>query len=195
MTLIAVEPKMCRRGLAALLWFVCLGALGCTAPQQRTILTVDDYEHVSSELAQKLQDSEFLRDRTVDSPRIIIAIRKVVNLTSDVIPTSAQWYMVARMVDSLPMAELRADKNLAFMVPAERLREARKHGDCSDALPLDGSATHTMLAEFRSMTRTADRARTDMYYCPCRIVDLATGEEVWTGKVEFKKAAEGRSWD
>ena len=170
-------------------------ACGCSGPPRTTRMTLQDYTEISGEMAAKLGNSQFLAERTTSSPRMVIAIRKIENLSSDMIPAGAQWYMQTRVVESVPMTEWSRDKNIAFTIPADRLREARRYGEVNEAFATQRKPTHVMTAIIRSITRTADKDRTDLYYCEYQITDLASGGIVWADKVEFKRLAEGIAWD
>lgn len=168
-----------------------LAAPGCGAPRS-TALTTDDLRATATQMAAKLSESAFLAGRTPDSPRMVIAIDKVQNLTSDLIPEAQQWYLMARVRASQPVAALSAQRNIAFVIPAERLAAARA---IDPDYARDRAPTHAMSATFRSATRAAALDRTDAYLCDFRITDLATGELAWTDIVEFKRAARGLSYD
>lgn len=166
---------------------------GCASTPQSSRLAVDDIEFTAKELAAKLADSGFLRDRTGESPRMVVAIHKVENLTADVIPEADQWYMMVRVRDSASMESLRRLRNIVFVVPAERTGAGaidREFGAAGGRRP-----THEMSATYHAAVRSAGRDRTDAYLCEMRITNLDTRELVWTDSVEFKKVAAGRSYD
>lgn len=169
-----------------------LGACA-SRPAQTTTLTVDDLEVTTTEMAAQLQDSDFLKDRGPESERISVAIQKVENLTSDIIPEREQWWMMQRVRDSAAMVALGRQKNLVFVIPAERLRGASPPAE--DGYASERTVTHEMTATFRSATRAAGKDRTEAYLCEYRITALNSGELVWSGLVEFKRAAFGSSYD
>lgn len=174
-------------------------AAGCSHPDRTTVMTVDDYEYIASQIGEKLHtdlvSAPLLAERKGDSPRWTIAVQKVQNLTSDVMSEGTKWYLMARVCDSAPIATLKHEKNIVFTIPADRLREARKHGAVPDDMASERKPTHVMSATFISVTRAAGKDRTDLYHCEYSLTDLKSGEVVWTDKVEFKRAAHGRSWD
>ncbi|MCA9273404.1 MAG: hypothetical protein KDA31_10185 [Phycisphaerales bacterium] len=159
-----------------------------------TRLTVDDIEEITTQMSAKLRASEFLAARGADSAPMTIAIQRVTNLSSDVIPVSEQWYLMDRVRNSLPIIELGRDRNLAFVIPAERLEELRALGFDAGAAA-NRAPTHVMDAVFRSATRSGQAHRTDFYLCEYRITDLETGALAWADSFEIKRAAFGRSWD
>ncbi len=179
--------------------FGCCVLSGCAGPPRSTVMTVEDYEYVAREMAGNLRrslvDKGLLASRGPDSPPIVIAVQKVVNLTSDVMSEATKWYLMARVVNSQPLRSLRATKNVYFTIAAEHLREARKRGSVETGFAELRHPTHAMTATFHSVTRSTGVERTDLYYCQYEITDLLTGETVWSDKVEFKRIAHGRTWD
>jgi len=177
----------------------CCALWGCAAAPKSTVMTVEDYEYIAREIAGNLRhslvDKGFLAARRPDSPPIVVAVQKVVNLTSDIMTEPTKWYLMARVVNSRALRSLRATKNVRFTIPAEHLEEARKRGWVGPGFAQERHPTHAMTATFRSVTRSTGVDRTDLYYCQYEITDLRTGEVVWSDKVEFKRIAHGRTWD
>lgn len=167
----------------------------CSAPPRASTLSVDDIEFTATEMVHKLSDSDWLKNRTADSPRVTIAIQKVQNLSSDVIPEPDRWYMMAKLRASRPLDSYRRLSNVVFVIPAEHLRNSSMQTESDRELDTGRKPTHEMTATFMSATRAAGRDRTDAYLCECRVTDLATAELVWTDTVEFKKTAFGRAYD
>ncbi|HRX85920.1 MAG TPA: hypothetical protein P5572_12955, partial [Phycisphaerae bacterium] len=106
-----------------------------------------------------------------------------------------EWYLMERVASSLPFATLAHEKNVKFVIPADRLRAAKQRGNVEADTGSERQTTHLMTATFTSVTRATGKDRTDLYYCEYQIVDRGTGEIVWNDKVEFKRTAHGRSWD
>jgi hypothetical protein len=182
--------------LCALMLVVPLAVLpGCaSSPPQSTRLTTDDLQTVTIEMAERLRGSDFLRDRTADSPRIIVAIQKVENLSMDIITEGERWYLLERVVGSNPIMSLRQSRNIGFVIPAERVQKTREvTGDSEFAR--GRAPTHEMTATFRSVTRAAGLDRTDLYACEYRVTELASGKIAWTDVFEFKRAAAGKAYD
>ncbi len=166
----------------------------CSSPPRSTLLSADDLHAMTSEMAADLQMGLFA-DRGPDSPPMRIAIHKVENLTSDIIPENQRWAIMARVRDAQPIIVLSREKNVRFVIPAEFLRESRQRADSEPEFAANRNPTHTMTATFRSLTRTAGRHRTDVYSCEFRMTELSSGAIVWVGMFEFKKAAVGKSYD
>ena len=94
-------------GFCALL-IVGLTLAGCASSGPRsTRITQSDLDATVSEMVASLAGSDFLRNRTADSPPIVIVTNKVENLTDDVIPISEQWMLVARLQSEYEAARAR----------------------------------------------------------------------------------------
>lgn len=171
------------------------GVPGCASAPRSSTLSVDDIEFTADELVHKLSDSDWLRGRTSGSPRVVIAIQKVENLSSDVIPEPDRWYIMTRLRASRPLEAYRRLYNVAFVIPAEHLAASSAQSEAEREIGAGRRPTHELTATFRSATRSAGLDRTDAYQCECRVTDLASGELVWTDTVEFKKTAFGKAYD
>ena len=177
---------------------MCLGLAavgGCAAPARTTTMTAQDLEETTAEMAARLRASDLLVNRTPDSPRMVIAINKVQNLSSDLIPEGEQWWLMERVRTSLPVVELGKQRNVAFVIPAEHLRGGQSRGTLDAEFASGRRPTHEMSATFRSGTRSAGKHRTDAYLVEYRITDLETGELAWVDTFEFKRAAVGLAYD
>lgn len=169
---------------------------GCAAaPPASSRLTAGDFEFVSSEMAAKLAASDWLAERGPDSPPMTIAVSKVENLTTDLISEGEKWYLVDTVLDSESMKALKALRNIRFVIPAEKLVLLRKTLGPEEDVAQQRSPTHTLAARMVSVTRAAGRDRTDLYNCEFRIVELASGELVWTDHAELKRIAAGRAYN
>lgn len=176
------------------------GVCGCSPAHlagESSAIAFDDIKDTATEMAEKLAASDFLRDRTPDSPPITITLSKVVNYTSDVIRDSERWYLMYRVLDSVPLRELRQNRNVKIVIPRERLDDLREAANDQSLPPLgeQRDPTHVMDAVFRSVTYQGGKARTDAYYCQYRITEVRTGVVAWSGAFEFKRSALGRAID
>jgi len=169
---------------------------GCATQGARTTrLAAEDFADVAAALAQQLGSSAAFMERGPNDELWIIAMDRVENLSSDVIPVSEQWWLMARLRASLPMQTLARERGVRFVIPAEHLAEVRaREPELAEAAPLR-SPTHRMGAVFRSVTRFGRGGRTDLYHVDFDLVDLRDGELEWSGSYEFKRLAFGRSWD
>lgn len=172
-------------------------AHGCATAQRTTRITVNDLEAISHAMAASLAASDALGDRNRDSPVWIVSIDKVQNLSSDVMTESEQWSVIARLRSSLPIQALWDQKNVRFVIPVDRLESLRHAhgGDWGQGFGTQRRPTHQMAATFRSITRAGAENRTDLYFCEFQILDLVTGEPVWSDKFEYKRAAAGHILD
>jgi hypothetical protein len=164
-----------------------------------TRLTGDDLSEFAARTAQAMQESDAFKLRDESSPRMVIAISRVENLTNDLIPRREQWAMMARVRDSGAMVNLGRRKNFALVIPAEHLEEGLRTGvlepGTGDLRAPTHEMTGTLLSATRSGAASGVRARTDAYVCEFRLTDLASGELVWSDGFEIKRAAMGRSFD
>jgi hypothetical protein len=175
---------------------VSIGSLAaCSYGPHSASLTIDDLQSTATELAAKLSASDFLKQRTSGSPRMVIALNKVENLSNDLIPSADQWYMMVRLRDATPVATLRRDRNMAFVIPREHLQAGQEAGDLPADFASQRAPTHEMTATFRSARRSAGLERTEGYDCEFRITDLSTREVVFADNVSFKRIAHGLSYD
>lgn len=172
----------------------CLTFSSCASIPRTSVMQTGDYEAVSNEISARLQNSAFLADRSPDSPRIVIALQKVENLTDDLLDESAKWYCVERIKNYHDLGSWRREKNIHFTLAAERLEDARERNNLQKGF-MNRAPTHVLKPTFYSVRRSSTSGRTDLYYCSYVIFNLATSEEVWSDKFEFKRVAFGRSWD
>lgn len=172
---------------------------GCRTADRTTRLQIGDLNKTVQQMAASLARSDFLADRSPSSPRAVIVINKVRNLTSDIIPEGEQWMLVARVRAALPMRGLEREKNIVFVITPDRARLLHDVGfdDVGDTR-LAITPTHVMSATFRSATRTAvdvqvgfADGRTDFYFHEYAIDHIESRETVWTDRFEFKREATG----
>ena len=110
-------------------------------------------------MAAKLSGGQLLAERTPESPRMVIAISKVENLSSDLIPVGEQWMLMAKVRDSVSMVELGKQRNVVFVIPAEHLREAKEAGTLPEDFGKGRKPTHEMGTR-RSARRRGRRGKT-----------------------------------
>lgn len=174
----------------------CIWPGGCATSNVRsTRLAADDFADVVAAAAAQLRASDALHDRAPDDEPWIVAIDRVENLSSDVIPVSEQWWLMAKLRASLPMRSLSHDRAVKFVIPAEHLAEVRARDPELAEAAIERAPTHRMGAVFRSVTRLGEGGRTDLYRVDFDLVNLGDGELEWSGSYEFKRLAFGRSWD
>ena len=185
---------MVNRGAIALGVLVMM--VGCASMQTgSTRLTAADFTDLAATIAAQLGSSEIIADRTPDDEPWIVAMDRVENLSGDFIPVSEQWWLMEEVRSALPMQALGQKHALRFVIPVERLRELQgRSPELADA-GLERTPTHALRAVIRSIERTGGGGRTDMYGADFELVDLNSGEVVWSGRGEVKRVAFGRVWD
>lgn len=187
---IAAGRAACICGLAAVV-------IACSAPARTSRMTGDDLEMISTEMAASLAGSDAVRGRTAQSPRWVVAFIKVRNLTSDVMTESEQWSIMARVRSGVSLQALGEQRNIRFVIPAEQSRRIMQSDMETFGVDFgaDRKPTHEINATFRSITRADQTNRSELYYCEFQLLDLGTGEPVWSDKVEYKRVAKGHIWD
>lgn len=183
--------------MSMLLATLAVAASGCaTTPSRSTRLTTDDVKEMAVQLAASLASSDFFRERSPASDRMVIAMDNVQNLSSDLVPVSEQWYLMERIRASTPLASLGSQRNIAFVIPADNLHQLKDRVGAEAALAGAGrSPTHALRGVLRSVTRSAGVDRTDLYSFEARVVDLTSGAVLWSDSFELKRAAVGRQYD
>lgn len=149
-------------------------------------------------MAESLRASEVIAARTPDSAPWVVSFDRVRNLSSEVMPSGEQWWVVANVRGAQPMRELWDDKRIQFVIPAQHARDLKPRLDAEGVdteFAGERAVTHTITATFRSVTRADATHRTDLYGCEFRLLDLRTGTDVWNDWFEFKRQAEGHVWD
>lgn len=182
--------------IAAVLLGVAAAGVACASTQKTTRLTTDDVKELAEQMAASLARSDLLKERSPSSDRIVVAMDKVENLSSDVVPVSEQWYLMERIRASSPIDALRAQRNVVFVIPAAQLRQLKDRVGAEAALAGAGrDPTHAMRDVLRSVTRTSGVDRTDLYSLETRLIDLGSGDVVWSDSFEIKRAAVGKQYD
>ena len=186
--------------LLALVALLIAGTVGCaaSATPRSTRLTVDDLEHISREFAANLMASDIMHERTPDSPRWVVSIDKVQNLSHDVMSQGEQWFVMNHLRASLPVRQMRQEKNIVFVLPVEAAMRAQQYAERHgmETAPLtDRQPTHVMQATFRSALRQDEKGATELYYCEFEIREIGERELVWKDDVTFKRIARGHIWD
>src|SRR5689334_9344693 len=90
-----IQPELCLRFLPVVIVPI-LFIASCAGPARSTALTMGDLEATTAAMAAKLSASPLLAERNAHSPRMVIAISKVENLSSDLIPEGEQWWLMAK---------------------------------------------------------------------------------------------------
>lgn len=176
---------------------------GCGGGES-TRISVEQYQAFLPTLAEKFRASKFLAARSEASPTATVSIVNVKNLTTDVIPLSLQWNLMAQLAGLLSeLPDCRAS-HLDFQLPPDRVAFLRRYGKPPEQMNIDPTPpTHIMSAVFRSVRRAG---RDDngagheddthlLYLLSVKIVDVKTREMVFQGNIDFEVKATGRSID
>ena len=174
----------------------------CAAAPRSTRLTQADFTDMATDLAQKLRESDFLKNRGQDSQPIVLTWDKVENLTQDILTQGEQWAIMQKVRDSAGLVQLGKEKAFTLVIPASLKTEGEQRvGGSTFEEGFAGSRapTHRLDATLRSATRSAASltagARTDTYLCDFRVTVLSDGQLVWSDTVALKRAAAGLSFD
>lgn len=171
---------------------------GCaSAPRagESTRLLTQDFRAVVTEMSQKLASSDWLRDRTRDSSPIIITVRSIENLSSDLISEGERWYQMERVCDALSESAALRERAITMVVPVERRRRMAEEGAASGMRAGSARATHEMTAQILSTRRRSGDMREEFYFWRYTVNEIASGEVVWSGSFEMERAARGDSWN
>jgi len=171
--------------------FILLLGVGCAGTRQSTRLTLDDQEHVRSEIESQLRQSDLLADRTSTSPRMIISVRRFVNLSSDLLSDAEEW----RLLERVWPEGVRREKNIVLTMSGKEARALAARDDAEVGTNAARVPTHTMDAVLRSTRRTSGTDRTEWYTFEYTVSELSSGVRQWIGSIDFKRTASGKVWN
>lgn len=179
-----------------IVWLMMLGTTlgllcGCQV-QRSSRLTVDDIALLGDEVAADLAQSDFLRGRTADSPRIALIMSPAENLSSDIFTDGELWMIVAQLRASLPIRTLMQQHNIVMIDP--RIESPQ---------PLSQTQSlHTLSATVRSLRRAAaveqaDQTdhRAETYQIEYHITDLQSRATRWSQTFMIRREAKGVLYD
>lgn len=174
---------------------IAFAVVGCASGPDNTRLDESDVEAMTSEMAANLR-MNFLRERSPSSPSVKIAISKVQNDSRQLMDESEQWAIMNRVAKSVPLTTLSRQANVQFVVERDLADAAQQvRGTIDKAAFRAREVTHVMRAVFETPTRQAGQDRTDLYMCRFSILDLDSGEDVWSASFDFKKISTGKGYD
>ena len=173
---------------------VIVPAGGCGAPPKSTRMTLDDVEAMTAEMSASLRRG-LLSGRSASSEEMRIAITRVENRTRHLMDPGEQWAIMDRVAKSVPIMTLAEQANVRFVLERDFEREAKERGTLPAEFGRERRVTHVMRAVFDSPTREGLRDRTDAYLCRFSILELSSGEEVWSDSFDFKRVARGNFLD
>jgi hypothetical protein len=171
---------------------------GCAGPtlDQSSRLTIGDMRLIVDETVQQFAASPFVAERSETSDPIVITFTRMENATTDVITRSELWYLAQSVAGKVASDRaLRRGKNLMMVIPADRLRDAKRRGTVTAEAGGEREPTHTMTARIVSITRSEGDQRRDFYQAEYTVLRLRDGVIEWQGLAEFERAALGRSFN
>ncbi len=159
----------------------------CSSVPRTTRMQVADMLETTDVMSNSLKTSLFFAECQTSEEPIRLSYQKAENLSSDMFRPSEQWIFVERVIDSVPLQELKNSYNITTVRAADKMKASEMHAE--------RNVTHLMTAKVTSITRDAYKDRTDAYKCQYEIMNLQTGETVWSDSYEIKRMASGLSWD
>ena len=159
----------------------------CSSTPRSTRLQGEDILETTAVIAYNLNTSLFFTECKTSKTPIRLSYQKAENLSTDMIRPSEQWLFVEKVIDSVPLQELKKEYGIATIRSAEKI-------DGRSAF-LNRDVTHLMTATVTTVTRDVYKDRTDAYKCQYEILNLDTNEVVWSDSYEIKRVASGLSWD
>jgi hypothetical protein len=169
---------------------------GCASkPPRSSRLTASDYTYTVNETVNQLVASDFFASRGMESPKAVVSIERVTNLSSDIIPEGEQWMFVHSVWSSPEVKQLARSKNVVTQVSQEGYEKIVSMLP-QITRPLD-VPTHVMSAVINTSTRTGlvkagvANARVDQYQIEYTIRESSSGTIAWSSIVEFKREALG----
>jgi hypothetical protein len=175
-----------------------LVASGCGGVRldQSNRLSIGDMRLIVDETVQQFRASPWVAERDATSPPAVITFDRVTNDTRDVITRSELWYLAQAVAGSVVRdRSLRDEKNISMVVPADRLRDARRRGAITAESGADRNPTHTISAVISEIERTDGDVSRVFYQANYQLDRLADGAIVWTDEVVFEREALGRSFN
>jgi len=173
-----------------------LALSGCgSAPRAHTtFLNSVDLTDMTDRMAESFAGDELMTQRSPRSEPWVVSMDRVHNLTNQIIPEREKWLYLARLRALLQGSEMARQRNITWVIPPERWPMVQ--AELGDAPPeLRRAPTHELTAEFGALTSTSARGRSDAYLCEYQLVDLHSGQIVWSGRWEAKRSVAGKTYD
>jgi hypothetical protein len=172
------------------------GCAGGPPAVRTTFLQSVDLIEMTDRMAASLAGAPAITGRDAASERWVVSMERISNRTNQLIPDGEKWLYVARLRARLAAADLSREANLVWVMPPERWTEvATELDDPREPRELRTPPTHQLTGTFLALTTTSGAGRSDTTVCSYQLVDLATGELVWEGSWEVKRAVSGRTYD
>jgi len=174
--------------------------VGCAAtrPNQTTRLALDDFDQMAQAMADSLKTSPAVTQRDPTDDPWLVSMAPLQNLTSEIVTESEKWAVLNELRSAAPIRTLWDGYAIRFVIPPERrsMVVADSGSDWDFARFGEArEATHVLTGTVRAIVRAGPAVRTDLYQAEFVLVDLKSGEPVWTDLFTIKRTAEGRLWD
>lgn len=171
-----------------------LAACGASPHARTTFLNSVDLVDMTDRMAESFAADERMSARTSQSPPWVISMDRMHNYTNQIMPEDEKWLYLARLRAQLQQSEIVRRRNVIWVIPPERWPMVQRElGDAP--LELRRTPTHELTAEFGALTNTSGKGRSDAYLCEYQLVDIQSGEMVWSGMWEVKRSVAGKTYD
>ena len=178
------------------LLFVFLCGCGSAPKTNTTFLRSVDLVDMTDRMAESFTHDDRISRRTPEDDPWVISIYRVANHTNQIIPDREKWLYIARLRALLAQSDLAKKRHIIWVIPPERWpMVAEELGVSREPYGLRMNPTHQLTAEFHALTNTSGRGRTDAYVCDYQLLDLNSGQIVWEGAWEVKRAIAGKTYD
>jgi len=159
-------------------------AASCSSSPKTTRLKDIDLLETTDVMSGSLKSSLFFVECANSKLPIRLSYQKAENQSSDMLRPAEQWMFVERVLDSAMIQTLKDSYDITTIRAAEKINRSTNR-----------DVTHLMTAVVTTVTRDEYKDRTDAYRCQYEIINLQTGELVWSDGYEIKRVASGLSWD
>jgi hypothetical protein len=159
----------------------------CSSPQiSTTRLSSADLVAMTDRMAASLRASPAVASRSADAAPWFIAIDRLVNQSSDIVPDGQKRAFLARLRALLSQTPALAQRQIIFIASADRRDEL---SSLATGVPTDSPRpTHELIATLYSVSSADPRHRSDAYLAAFSLLDLATAQVLWEDSYEVKRA-------
>lgn len=155
-----------------------------------SFLTTDDLITMTDNMASSIASSPQVAAAT-QGRSITIVMKGVDNRTAEIIPSPGKDVFVAR-VRGLLTSKPELRQRFIFVLNKQSFETLKQQEGYTDAqLGPDADRLvpqYALKAIFYSLTNADEKRRSDYYLCTYQLTSIATGEKLWEGQYETKKA-------
>lgn len=176
--------------LLAVVVLVVGGCGGLNRNMQSTVLSGRDLVAMTDKMAAAIASDTHIAALTARGP-IVIVLTPLNNMTNEIIPRS-QGDIFLHRVRVLLTAQPSLRSRFVFVLNPQTYKhllaqQGLARGDLGGQAALLEPG-YALQATFYSDTKANGYARSDYYLCTYRLTNIVTGELVWEGTYEVKKA-------